>query len=145
MWILEIFPNYFMAFPTLGEAYSCQGKHEQAIEWLEKARPQLPGDFWPTASLGSSYVRAGRRCDAERLLAELMAKRREGRYVSAVAIARVATALDQLDLAFDWLETAVTERDPGLLWHVKTDPDLAPVRTDPRHAAILRRMNLATA
>ena len=47
---LDIFPNYFMAFASLGEAYSYQGKHEEAIEWLEKARPQLPGDFWPTAS-----------------------------------------------------------------------------------------------
>jgi serine/threonine-protein kinase len=142
---LEIFPNYFMAFASLGEAYSYQGKHEEAIEWLEKARPQLPGDFWPTASLGSSYVRAGRRRDAECLLAELMAQRREGRYVSAVAIARVATVLNQLDLAFDWLETAVTERDPSLLWHLKTDPDLAAVRTVPHYGAILRRMNLATA
>ncbi len=141
---LEIVPNFYLAFASLGEAYSCQGKHDEALEWLEKARPQLAGDFWPTASLGKAYVRAGRRFDAERLQAELQTKRRGGRYVAAEAIAAIATALGDYDLAFEWLETAVTERDPQLTWHLKTDPSLAPIRTDPRYRTILRRMNLST-
>jgi eukaryotic-like serine/threonine-protein kinase len=140
---LEIVPNYFMAFASLGEAYSWQGKHDEALEWLEKARPQLAGDYWPTGSLGKAYVRAGRRNDAERLLAELQAKRLEGRYVAAEAIAAIATALENYNLAFEWLETAVTERDPQLTWQLKTDPALAPIWTDPRFRTILRRMNLS--
>jgi eukaryotic-like serine/threonine-protein kinase len=140
---LEIVPNFYMAFASLGEAYSWQGKHDKALEWLEKARPQLAGDYWPTGSLGKAYVRAGRRNDAERLLAELQAKRREGRYVAAEPIAAIATALENYDLAFEWLDTAVTERDPQLTWQLKTDPALAPIRTDPRFRTILRRMNLS--
>ena len=142
---LEIVPNLPPAFATLGEAYSYQGRHVEAIELLERAHRQIAGDFFPTACLGQAYVRGGRPQDAERLLAELLAKRREGRYVAAQTIATVAAALDKRDLAFEWLETAVTERDPNLLWHVKTDPDLSPIRTDPRYLAILRRLNLAAA
>jgi tetratricopeptide (TPR) repeat protein len=141
---LEIVPNFFIAFASLGEACSLQGKHDEALGWLEKARPQLAGDFWPTGSLGKAYVRAGRRNDAERLLMELQAKRREGRYVAAEPIAVIATALENYDLAFEWLETAVTERDPQLTWQLKVDGSFAPIRTDPRYGAILRRMNLST-
>jgi serine/threonine-protein kinase len=141
---LEIAPNFPEAASTLGEAYSHQGKHEEAIELLEKACLHV-ADFFPTGSLGKAYVRAGRRQDAERLLAALQAKRQEGRYVAAETIATVATALDKRDLAFEWLDTAVTERDPNLLWHLKTDPDLAPIRIDASYGAILRRMNLAAA
>jgi tetratricopeptide (TPR) repeat protein len=136
---LEIVPNFFMAYASLGEAYSGLSRHAEAIEWLEKARPQLPGDFWPTGSLGKAYVRAGRVAEAERLLAELESKRREGRYVSAETIAVIAAALGNHDRAFEWLDTAVTERDPQLMWQLKTDPVLAPLRTDPRYNALLRR------
>ena len=139
---LEIAPGLPVALSNLGYAYSLQGRHEEAIDLLEKASLQGAASYFPAESLGKAYVRAGMRSDAERLLAELQARREEGRYVPAVTIAIVAAALDQHDAAFEWLETAVTERDPNLHWNLKTEPDFAPLRTDPRYAAILRRMNL---
>src|SRR5581483_2214398 len=96
----------------------------------------------PVESLGKAYVRAGRRRDAERLLSELQATRRDGDYVAGVTIAPIAAALEEIDAAFEWLDIAVTERDPNLSWNVKTDPALAPLRADPRDRAILHRMNL---
>jgi tetratricopeptide (TPR) repeat protein len=140
---LEIAPNLRVALSNLGETYSHQGRHKVAIELLEKAHFQTAGGYFPADTLGKAYVRAGRRQDAERLLAELLGKRREGGYVAGVAIATIAAALDQYDLAFEWLDTAVTERDPNLLWNIKTDPGLATIKSDPRYQAILGRMNLA--
>jgi hypothetical protein len=43
----------------------------------------------------------------------------------------IAAALGNHDLAFEWLDTAVTERDPQLTWQLKTDPVLAPLPTAP--------------
>jgi len=142
---LEIVPNSPVALSILGETYSNQGRHQEALELLEGARPHMPSDFFPTGYLGKSYVRAGRRPDAECLLDELQAKRRDGRYVSADAIAMVAAALGKYDLAFEWLETAVTERDSNLLWNLKVDPVLAPIRADRRYGDLLRRTKLAPA
>jgi TolB-like protein/Tfp pilus assembly protein PilF len=140
---LEIAPGLPVALANLGHAYSLQGRHEEGIELLEKASRQAPGAYFPVEFLGKAYVRAGRRRDAERLLSELQATRTEGRYVAGVTIATIAAALDERDAAFEWLDTAVTERDPNLQWNLRTEPDFAPLRSDPRYAAILRRMNLA--
>ena len=53
----------------------------------------------------------------------------------------IAAILGKLDLAFEWMDTAVTERDPQLIWNL-TDPDLAPLRPDPRFRLIRQRMKL---
>jgi hypothetical protein len=42
---------------------------------------------------------------------------------------------------FSWLETAYDERDDSLE-AIKTDPDVAPFRSDPRYADLLRQMGL---
>jgi hypothetical protein len=44
------------------------------------------------------------------------------------------------DPAFQWLERAYQERRP-MLAHLKADPDLDLIRSDPRFASLLRRMN----
>jgi hypothetical protein len=43
--------------------------------------------------------------------------------------------------AFDWLDRAVVQRDPGLI-NIKTDPLLAGLRGDTRYKTVLRKMNL---
>jgi tetratricopeptide (TPR) repeat protein len=43
--------------------------------------------------------------------------------------------------AFEWAEQALAQRDVGLTW-LKIDPEFDSLRTDPRYAALLRRMNL---
>ena len=43
--------------------------------------------------------------------------------------------------AFDWLDRAVVQRDPGLI-NFKTDPLFAGLRGDARYKTVLRKMNL---
>ena len=57
-------------------------------------------------------------------------------------IARDArTKARQRDEAFRWLNTSITERDPGLLW-MHGNPLLRSLESDPRYAEILRKANL---
>jgi TolB-like protein/predicted Ser/Thr protein kinase len=60
---------------------------------------------------------------------------------SPYQIAEIQARRGELDLAFQWLERARVEKDPGIGW-IKTDPLLKALRGDPRYALLLRRMHL---
>jgi hypothetical protein len=60
-------------------------------------------------------------------------------------MASIYTGLGEKDKAFEWLEKAYEERSPGgqtLTIGIKVDPHFAALRSDPRFADLLRRMNL---
>jgi TolB-like protein/predicted Zn-dependent protease len=60
---------------------------------------------------------------------------------SAYLLADVYAYRGQGDTAFRWLDRAYAQKDVQL-WTVKGDPLLAPLRSDPRFRAFLRKMNL---
>ena len=61
--------------------------------------------------------------------------------VSAYQIASVYAWRGEKDKAFEWLERAYRQRDGGLS-QLKTDPLTAPLWSDPRFKAMLRKINL---
>ena len=46
------------------------------------------------------------------------------------------------DKAFEWLEKSYDDRSIGALIGMKVNPIFDPLRSDPRFADLLRRMNL---
>jgi hypothetical protein len=60
------------------------------------------------------------------------------KYFPPYAIALVHAGLDQRDLAFQWLERAVEERDVHLVW-LTQDAKWDPFRDDPRFRGLLER------
>ena len=60
---------------------------------------------------------------------------------AAVQIAQAYAFRGERAKAFDWLDRAVVQRDPGLI-NIKTDPLFAGLRGDTRYKAVLRKMNL---
>ena len=44
-------------------------------------------------------------------------------------------------MAFRWLDRAYAQKDT-LLWAIKSDPLLIPLRGDPRYKSLLRKMKL---
>ena len=60
---------------------------------------------------------------------------------SAYQIAEVHAWRGETDLAFEWLERARLQFDPGMAW-AKTDPMFRKIRGDPRFPAFLRKLNL---
>jgi hypothetical protein len=57
-------------------------------------------------------------------------------------MARIYIGLGDKEKAFDWLEKAYEARSIGAGWSIKADPVYDPLRSDPRFADLLRRMNL---
>jgi len=63
------------------------------------------------------------------------------RYVAPSVIASIYFAAGDKEHGFAWLEKAYNERDDGLEL-IRGDPAIAPYRSDPRFADLLRRMGL---
>ena len=64
----------------------------------------------------------------------------ETTYIPALSIAMTHIGLNNIDLAFEWLNRAHQERCGALVW-LPLEPVYDSLRTDPRFQALLRRMN----
>jgi TolB-like protein/cytochrome c-type biogenesis protein CcmH/NrfG len=80
----------------------------------------------------------GRKAEADAALSDLVKNHAAD---DAYGIALVFGRRRDLDQAFDWLDRAYRQREPGLL-DLKFDPLLKNVQTDPRFAALLKKMRL---
>jgi TolB-like protein/DNA-binding winged helix-turn-helix (wHTH) protein/Flp pilus assembly protein TadD len=138
---LEMDPNFAPAHNRLGWAYLRNGTGEQAIAEFKKATALSASDPDFLIDLGYAYAVAGKKDEAQKILAELRRKRERG-FVPSSAFAIVYGALDEKDKAFAWLEKAYEERDPQLTY-LKVGPRFDPLRQDPRFKEVLRRIGLA--
>jgi tetratricopeptide (TPR) repeat protein len=86
------------------------------------------------------YVRAllalGDTVAARATVDSMLAARTPG-YYNPVALARAYTALGDIDRGIEWLARAFEERTAAVVW-ARQYPELAPLRADPRYAALDR-------
>lgn len=83
------------------------------------------------------YGRWGRRTDAESLLQDVVKSGEASPYL----LAGVHAALDQPDLAFDWLNRSFEQHEVHLV-SLKVDPSLDGLRHDARFDELTRRVGL---
>jgi serine/threonine protein kinase/Flp pilus assembly protein TadD len=140
---LDLDPNYLIARMGLSLAYIQKSAYQQGIAELEKAAAISGGAAPALSNLGYAYAMAGRKAEAQKELDKLeeLAKKE---YIPAGSRVRIYAGLGDKDKSFRWLETAYAERSiagtlPGM---IKVDPIFDPLRSDPRFADLLRRMNL---
>ena len=97
-----------------------------------------PGQPFAQALLAHVYGIVGKRERADAMFAELVAQR-PTRYVCPYYCAVVQAGLGQIDAAFASLEQAFIER-PSWMAYLNVAPILDPLRSDPRFADAVRRM-----
>lgn len=97
---------------------------------------------WVPTIAATAYVDAslGDRAAARAAMVRLDSIAHE-RYVTPYAVALVHAALHEPDDAFRWLDRAVADRSHWLVW-LERDNRWAPIRADPRFAALVRRVGL---
>jgi serine/threonine protein kinase/tetratricopeptide (TPR) repeat protein len=137
---LELEPNSGFAYWALGRAYTEKGMYAEAVTAFQKSIP-LSGDSPDeTASLGCVYARSGRKAEARKIVEDLkeLSKRR---YIAASVIAQLYVALGDKDQAFAWLGKAYEDHD-FILVLLKVEPSFDSLRSDPRFAALLKRIGL---
>jgi len=138
---LEIEPNFGGARYLLGQAYILKSLYKEAIAEAEKDVLISPRSVDALSWLGYTYAVAGRRAEALKVLDKLTQLSKQ-MHVPPSYMAAIHVGLVEKDKAFEWLEKGYEERSIGLGFGINPDPIWDPLRSDPRFADLLRRMNL---
>ena len=137
---IELDQNFWVAHLFLGHVFLQQGKYPEALAEFNKAKEFSRGNSEAISMIGCTWARAGDGEKARGVLEELQALSAE-RYIPSSNIAALFLALDERDEAIATLEKAFEERDVRLSF-LKIDPKWDSCRSDPRFAAILKRIGL---
>ena len=133
---LEVDPADGTNSILLGYAYQNLGRASEAVTLLE----QLP---WLKGSpaeiyLAQAYAAAGRRDDALRLVAKLVAS--PGTAPEALVVSQTFVTLGDTTRGLDWLEKSVDAHEARAQFVLP--PVFDPVRDHPRFRALVARLNL---
>jgi TolB-like protein/DNA-binding winged helix-turn-helix (wHTH) protein/Flp pilus assembly protein TadD len=131
---LELNPQAPRVHFSLGKVLIAEGKLQQALVEIEKE----PGEWGKLTGQALIYHALGREPDSNAALAGLIAKYNTD---SAYQIAQAYAFRGESDKAFEWLERAYKQRDPGLT-QIKNDPLLKILRHDQRFIELLKKMRL---
>lgn len=137
---LEMDPSYELPHLILGQAYEEKGSFDLAIPELRKAVDLSHGTPLMVSALAHAYARAGQRTEAQVLLTQLQAASKR-QYVSPYYAAIVYVGLGEKEQALSFLEKAFTDRSNGLIF-MGVEPELDPIRSDPRFIALERELKL---
>jgi TolB-like protein/Tfp pilus assembly protein PilF len=128
----DVVARYSLALPALAT-----GRTDDAIALLEPMI-QKPENTFPIALLGNAYGRAGRRADAQRMLA-LLEQQGKKQHLRPTDFAVVYVGMGDKGRAMDWIERAYAEHDENLLT-AGVDPLFDSLRGDERFRKLIRRI-----
>jgi TolB-like protein/DNA-binding winged helix-turn-helix (wHTH) protein/tetratricopeptide (TPR) repeat protein len=132
-------PNEWVEHQNLGTGYAAIGKFTEAIAEFQKSVELSNGDQDAYASLAHAYAVTGRKAEAEKILHDLE-RRSNNSEASPYILATIYAGLLEKDKAMQLLEKAYDEKSLELSWHIKADPRIDNLRTDPRFQALVQRM-----
>jgi serine/threonine protein kinase/tetratricopeptide (TPR) repeat protein len=135
---IDLDPNYWLAHFSLGCAYEQKDQLSEAIREHQRAT-SLAQNNQTLGELGRAYAVSGRRAEARKAAGRLEEQWKRT-HLGAYDVLIIYAALGEKDKAFVWLERAYKDRTFFLIY-LKVDPEMDPLRTDPRFQAFVRRMN----
>jgi tetratricopeptide (TPR) repeat protein len=134
-------PDLPQAHWLVGLALEQQGKYADAATAFETCLRSSHRDPRATPALGHVYGLLGKRADALRLIETSRDGIIKADQLGPTGIALIYLGLGDKDSAFAWLEKAFKVRE-GALPYVKLDPRCDRLRSDPRFAALLKKLRL---
>jgi TolB-like protein/Tfp pilus assembly protein PilF len=135
---LEIDPRFFLAHYYLGGIRQAKGEMTEAISEYQQAF-DLNGDFYSLAALGQACARAGKKAEAQKILAR-MKEGAKTHHVAPYAWALLYLGLGDKNRALTELETAYEQGDTNYLFVLKVDPLVDDLRGDPRFEALVQKV-----
>jgi DNA-binding winged helix-turn-helix (wHTH) protein/TolB-like protein/Tfp pilus assembly protein PilF len=137
---VELDPESPLMLLNLGMVYEQKGMYAEAIDAYQRTK-KLNGisDVDRLAAMAHVLAASGQKEEAKKMLAELRQRSKPEDH-SSYNIALIYTALGETDQAFDWLNKAKATHSLRLM-DLRYDPQLDPIRSDPRFKDILRLNN----
>jgi tetratricopeptide (TPR) repeat protein len=147
--------SHIGAKQSLCRIYRAMGRHREALEPCraivedKRSRATDPSQLWEDrewhslrAELAVALINAGRRNEAQPILAEMLRAREvSADYVMPEYIAFIEMALGHTDRAMDWLDVAVAERSRAIVY-LAVDPRFDPIRSHTRYPEFLVQLGL---
>ena len=129
---------------SLGLAYFHNKMYKEAREEFDKITFTDPDNnaidyYFAMQSLG--YALLGDTLKAKDLLQKCLDEKRKD-WVSPYVLSRIYVALGNYPVALDLLEKSYEVHDLHMSY-IKADPDLNPIKNEPRFKVILKKMNLS--
>jgi adenylate cyclase len=127
--------------PTVSKAHLLLGLLELNAGHLDAASAAMerePAEYYRLEGQAIVAFANKRLAESDAALGRLIEAHHD---TAAVQIAQAYAYRGDRAKAFDWLDRAVVQRDPGLI-NLKTDPLFAGLRGDTRYKTVLRKMNL---
>jgi eukaryotic-like serine/threonine-protein kinase len=138
--VLALDPKFPVPYWAIGMCYEQLKKYPEAVAQFQMGIELSGRSSNGIASLAHAYGLAGKRVEAQKILAELSA-RAKTKYVSSYQFAVIYLGLGQNERAIAALEGAYSERST-LLGYLKMDPRFDPLRSDTRFQSLLSRIHL---
>jgi tetratricopeptide (TPR) repeat protein len=140
---LEIDPTNGLAYFHAAWSYSLKGLLDEALETLEESKRLFVFPGWTETVFARIYHLKGDREQVERILEELIERKKTVKQTSAYSITCTAALLGKTDLAFEYLDKAYEERDSLMPYsHIFTERFSPSMTADPRFKSLLARMKL---
>lgn len=138
--LLPMPQQHFLLHIYIGMAYHETGKHEQALEQLQKARAQDDHEFMSPGMWVLTLAQRDKGA-AEKELESLEGRKAHGSpYLSLVQLAIAYLGLGKSEKAIEYLEQACDSHDPLILL-ICNWPMMRVLHDNPRFEALLRKMN----
>jgi TolB-like protein/Flp pilus assembly protein TadD len=138
--VLELEPRAYWGHALIASCYRDRKIFDQAIPAYRKALELSGSASSMLGWLGLSLALAGEEAEARALLARLQQRATQS-YVPPTSFAWIHLGLGEINSAFEWLDRAVEDRDQFIM-PIKSYWFFDSIRSDPRFAALLRKMRL---
>ena len=132
---LDLSPDRGINHAFLAMARLRQGRAEEALDIAAAEKH----DVFRNLALSMIHHTLGHGAESDAALKTLSD---QFGWTAAYQVAEAHGHRGEVDKAFEWLERAYAQRDPGVIY-TATDRLLLPLHGDPRWSAFLRRINLA--
>jgi adenylate cyclase len=137
---LAIEPSNLYALNALGTMELLDRRPQEALAVYGRINADDAGDNgFRLTGIAMAEHDLGHALESKQALEEAIAKAAQ---IDAYQIAQAYAWTGQTEQAFAWLERAYRQRDGGLAQAIKTDPLLASIKSDPRYAAMLKKIHL---
>ncbi|MDQ3996142.1 MAG: tetratricopeptide repeat protein [Gemmatimonadota bacterium] len=143
---LALDPNFELAHLWGGWALGEMGRESDAREWIGRAVRLSNGSPLTRLALARLLARsqsAATRDTARAIVAEVASRRARGEYMPAYEIGKVHLALGDRRAALEWLTRTVEDKSHSRAFF-RVDPQLAPLRGDPRFEALVAKRAIVT-